>query len=49
MAEEFGNNEMLEELWAKKAFDHAELHFNILCSVGKFYSTTAKQISTVCA
>lgn len=24
---------MLEELWAKKAFEHAELHFNLLCSV----------------
>lgn len=24
---------MLEELWANKAFEHAELHFNLLCSV----------------
>lgn len=24
---------MLEELWAKKAFDHAEIHFNLLQSV----------------
>lgn len=32
-AEEFGNDDLLEELWAKKAFEHAELHFNLLCSV----------------
>ncbi|CRK93093.1 CLUMA_CG006601, isoform A [Clunio marinus] len=32
-AEEFGNDSMLEELWAKKAFEHAETHFNLLCSV----------------
>lgn len=32
-AEEFGNDDMLEELWAKRAFDHAELYFNLLCSV----------------
>lgn len=23
----------MEELWAKKAFEHAELHFNLLCAV----------------
>lgn len=32
-AEEFGNDSMLEELWAKKAFEHAELHFNLLISL----------------
>jgi hypothetical protein len=32
-ADEFGNDNMLEELWAKRAFEHAELHFNLLCSV----------------
>lgn len=32
-AEEFGNDNLLEELWAKKAFEHAELHFNLLRSV----------------
>lgn len=25
-AEEFGNDDMLEGLWAKKAFEHAETH-----------------------
>lgn len=32
-AEEFGNDEMLEALWAEKAFSHAETHFNLLLSV----------------
>lgn len=32
-AEEFGNDTLLEELWAKKAFEHAETHFNLLLSV----------------
>lgn len=32
-AEEFGNDSLLEELWAKKAFENAEVHFNLLCAV----------------
>ncbi|XP_055610042.1 protein PBDC1 [Uranotaenia lowii] len=32
-AEEFVNDGMVEELWAMKAVDHAEVHFNLLCSV----------------
>lgn len=28
---------MLEELWAKKAFDHAETHFNLLISLNPKY------------
>ncbi|KAG5684865.1 hypothetical protein PVAND_014075 [Polypedilum vanderplanki] len=32
-AEEFGNDTLLEELWAKKAFEHAETYFNLLLSV----------------
>lgn len=40
-ADEFGNDDLLEELWAKKAFEHAELHFNLLCSVDpKFLKLT---------
>jgi hypothetical protein len=35
-ADEFGNDSMLEELWARKAFEHAETHFNLLCSVGLY-------------
>ncbi|GLV43944.1 uncharacterized protein CBL_12760 [Carabus blaptoides fortunei] len=32
-ADEFGNDESLEEMWAAKAFEHAEIYFNLLCSV----------------
>ncbi|XP_065093060.1 protein PBDC1 [Ochlerotatus camptorhynchus] len=32
-AEEFVNDGMVEELWAMKAVEHAEVHFNLLCSV----------------
>ena len=32
-ADEFGNDTLLEELWAKKAFEHIETHFNLLISV----------------
>ncbi|XP_058125264.1 protein PBDC1 [Anopheles ziemanni] len=32
-AEEFVNDGTVEELWAVKAVDHAEVHFNLLCSV----------------
>ncbi|XP_014241314.1 protein PBDC1 [Cimex lectularius] len=32
-AEEFGNDPTVELLWAKKAFEHAEIYFNLLCSV----------------
>lgn len=28
-AEEFGNVESLETLWAEKAFEHAEIYFNV--------------------
>lgn len=28
-AEEFDNDEMVEELWAMKAFEHAEVFFNV--------------------
>ncbi|XP_019866258.2 protein PBDC1 [Aethina tumida] len=31
-AEEFGNDESLEVMWAMKAYDHAHIYFNILCS-----------------
>lgn len=27
---------MLEELWAKRAFEHAEIHFNVIQSLGNF-------------
>merc|ERR1711860_440763 len=34
MAEEiYGNDERIEALWAIKAMEHAEVYFNILCSV----------------
>nr|CAH0108409.1 unnamed protein product [Daphnia galeata] len=32
-AEEFVNDGMIEELWAIKAFEHAEIYFNLLSSV----------------
>merc|ERR1719414_585537 len=32
-SEEFGNDERVEALWAIKAMEHAEVYFNILCSV----------------
>uniref|UniRef100_A0A336LKX6 CSON009352 protein n=1 Tax=Culicoides sonorensis TaxID=179676 RepID=A0A336LKX6_CULSO len=31
-AEEFENDGMVEELWAMKAFDHAEVYFNLISS-----------------
>ncbi|KAH8295790.1 hypothetical protein KR018_009084 [Drosophila ironensis] len=32
-AEEFGNDSLVEEMWAAKALEHAEVHFNLLTSV----------------
>ncbi|XP_057333023.1 protein PBDC1 [Microplitis mediator] len=32
-AEEFENDATVEAMWAMKAFEHAEIYFNILCSV----------------
>nr|CAG4637468.1 EOG090X0HAI [Ceriodaphnia reticulata]SVE73282.1 EOG090X0HAI [Ceriodaphnia reticulata] len=32
-ADEFVNDTMIEELWAIKAFEHAEIYFNLLSSV----------------
>ncbi|XP_034940582.1 protein PBDC1 [Chelonus insularis] len=32
-AEEFENDQTIEALWAMKAGEHAEIYFNILCSV----------------
>uniref|UniRef100_R4G8C4 Polysaccharide biosynthesis domain-containing protein n=1 Tax=Rhodnius prolixus TaxID=13249 RepID=R4G8C4_RHOPR len=32
-AEEFENDPQLEVMWAMKAYEHAEIYFNILCSV----------------
>ncbi|XP_058795430.1 protein PBDC1 [Phymastichus coffea] len=32
-AEEFENDQTIEALWAMKAMEHAEIYFNILCSV----------------
>ncbi|CAG9835550.1 unnamed protein product [Diabrotica balteata] len=32
-AEEFENDQTVETMWAIKAFEHAEVYFNILCSV----------------
>ncbi|XP_063622396.1 protein PBDC1 [Cydia splendana] len=32
-AEEFGNDETLEHLWAAKAMEHSDIYFNVLCSV----------------
>lgn len=28
-AEEFGNDEAVETMWAMKAFEHAEIYFNV--------------------
>ncbi|XP_029161759.1 protein PBDC1 [Nylanderia fulva] len=40
-AEEFGNDPSVEVMWAKKAMEHAEVYFNILCSVDpKFLKLT---------
>ena len=36
-SEEFGNDERVEALWAMKAYEHAEVYFNILCSVDSCY------------
>jgi len=32
-SEEFGNDERVEAMWAIKAMEHAEVYFNLLCSV----------------
>ncbi|VEN54812.1 unnamed protein product [Callosobruchus maculatus] len=32
-AEEFENDQSIEAMWAIKAYEHAEIHFNLLCSV----------------
>ncbi|CAH2982658.1 unnamed protein product [Chilo suppressalis] len=32
-AEEFGNDETLEHLWAARAMEHSDIYFNVLCSV----------------
>ncbi|ENN81939.1 protein PBDC1-like [Dendroctonus ponderosae] len=32
-AEEFENDQSVEALWAMRAYEHAEIYFNILCSV----------------
>ncbi|XP_030764515.1 protein PBDC1-like [Sitophilus oryzae] len=32
-ADEFENDQSVEALWAMKAYEHAEIYFNILCSV----------------
>ena len=32
-SEQFGNDGRVEELWAMKAMEHAEVYFNLLCSV----------------
>ncbi|CAG9812810.1 unnamed protein product [Phaedon cochleariae] len=32
-ADEFENDQSVETMWAIKAFEHAEIYFNILCSV----------------
>ncbi|XP_067643549.1 protein PBDC1 [Eurosta solidaginis] len=32
-ADEFGNDELVEEMWALRAMDHAEVYFNLLTSV----------------
>ncbi|XP_076175167.1 protein PBDC1 [Ptiloglossa arizonensis] len=40
-ADEFGNDPSLEAMWAMKAMEHAEVYFNILCSVDpKFLKLT---------
>ncbi|XP_064631247.1 protein PBDC1-like [Lineus longissimus] len=42
-AEDYGNNESLELVWAEKTFKHAEVYFNLLCAVQdpKFMRLTA--------
>ncbi|XP_055385912.1 protein PBDC1 [Condylostylus longicornis] len=32
-AEEFVNQSIVEEMWATKAMEHAEIYFNLICSV----------------
>ena len=32
-SDQFGNDGRVEELWAMKAMEHAEVYFNLLCSV----------------
>ncbi|EDW95029.1 protein PBDC1 [Drosophila yakuba] len=32
-AEEFGNDTLVEEMWASKALEHAEVHFNLITSI----------------
>ncbi|XP_016979863.1 protein PBDC1 [Drosophila rhopaloa] len=32
-ADEFGNDSLVEEMWASKALEHAEVHFNLITSV----------------
>ncbi|XP_040567659.1 protein PBDC1 [Lepeophtheirus salmonis] len=32
-SEEFGNDERVETLWVMKAIEHAEVYFNLLCSI----------------
>ena len=32
-SDQFGNDERVEEMWAMKAMEHAEVYFNLLCSV----------------
>ncbi len=32
-AENYGNDPRLEQLWAMKAMEHAEVYFNLLCSI----------------
>ncbi|CAB3375137.1 Hypothetical predicted protein [Cloeon dipterum] len=40
-AEEFGNDSSIETMWAVKAYNHAEIYFNLLCSVdAKFLRLT---------
>lgn len=36
-AEEFDNDPSVEAMWAMKAMEHAEVYFNILCSVDPKY------------
>ncbi|KAK6469446.1 protein PBDC1 [Huso huso] len=40
-AESYGNDPQLEMMWAKKAYDHAEIYFNLISSVDpKFLKLT---------
>ncbi|KAJ9581257.1 hypothetical protein L9F63_023563 [Diploptera punctata] len=32
-ADEYGNDPTVEKMWAMKAFNHADIYFNILCSI----------------